>query len=134
MCVCGNLLPPTEGERVTSRRRSRRRLNTLQVKQLQDGEEIYNALMNAPDPTAFQVTVTIITRVKLTNNLLPSSFLILRPYPPPLLLPYPPSLLLPYPPSLLLPYPLSLHTGATDTHPVYITGELSTQRAVPATG
>ena len=62
MCVlCGNLLPSTEGERVTSRRRSRRRLNTLQVKQLQDGEEIYNALMNAPDLTAFQVTVMITT-------------------------------------------------------------------------
>ena len=49
------ILPSTEGEHVASRRRSRRRLNTLQVKQLQDGEEIYNALMNAPDPTAFQV-------------------------------------------------------------------------------
>ena len=62
MCVlCGNLLPSTEGERVTSRRRSRRRLNTLQVKQLQDGEEIYNALVNAPDLTAFQVTVMITT-------------------------------------------------------------------------
>ena len=55
------ILPSTEGEHVTSRRRSRRRLNTLQVKQLQDGEEIYNALMNAPDPTAFQVKKKITT-------------------------------------------------------------------------
>lgn len=36
-------------------RRRSRRLNTLQIKQLQDGEEIYNALNNAPDPQAFQV-------------------------------------------------------------------------------
>ena len=49
------VLSCTESGRAVSRRRSRRRLNTLQVKQLQDGEDIYTALMNAPDPTAFQV-------------------------------------------------------------------------------
>ena len=35
--------------------RRSRRLNTLQVKQLQDGEEVYNALLNSPDPQALQV-------------------------------------------------------------------------------
>lgn len=40
----------------SSRNRSRsRRLNTLQIKQLQDGEEIYYALINSPDPQSFQV-------------------------------------------------------------------------------
>ena len=37
-------------------RRRSRRLNTLQIKQLQDGEEIHTALTNAPDPAAFQVS------------------------------------------------------------------------------
>ena len=63
-------IPSTEGEHVASRRRSRRRLNTLQVKQLQDGEEIYNALMNASDPTAFQVKQKITTLRKVTDSLL----------------------------------------------------------------
>jgi len=35
--------------------RRSRRLNTLQIKQLHDGEEIHNALGNATDPVAFQV-------------------------------------------------------------------------------
>ena len=42
-----------------SGRRRSRRLNTLQVKQLQDGEEIHTALSNAPDPVAFQVCVCV---------------------------------------------------------------------------
>jgi hypothetical protein len=36
--------------------RRSRRLNTVQVKQLQDGEAIHTALTNSPDPLAFQVT------------------------------------------------------------------------------
>ena len=40
--------------RGSGRRRSRR-LNILQIKQLQDGEEIHAALNSAPDPVAFQV-------------------------------------------------------------------------------
>ena len=39
----------------SSKGRRSRRLNTLQIKQLQDGEDIYNALTNASDPIAFQV-------------------------------------------------------------------------------
>ena len=50
-------------------------MNTLQVKQLQDGEEIYNALMNAPDPTAFQVKEKIATLRKVTDSLLLSILL-----------------------------------------------------------
>ena len=38
-----------------SKKRRSRRLNTLQVKQLMDGQEIYNALVNAQDPQAIQV-------------------------------------------------------------------------------
>ena len=43
----------------TSKRRSRR-LNILQIKQLQDGEEIYAALINTPDPQAIQVFILYI--------------------------------------------------------------------------
>ncbi len=39
----------------TRNTRRSRRLNTLQVKQLMDGQEIYGALMNAEDPQAIQV-------------------------------------------------------------------------------
>ena len=41
-------------EKVTNRRRSRR-MNLHQLKQLSDGEEIYNAIKMSPDPDALQV-------------------------------------------------------------------------------
>ncbi len=57
---------------MAKRRRDRsRRLNTLQIKQLQDGKEIYNALLNANDPQAFQVHIStmigVIMYVMVTN-------------------------------------------------------------------
>ena len=39
--------------------RRSRRLNTLQVKQLQDGEAIHTALANSPDPLALQVCIIL---------------------------------------------------------------------------
>ena len=50
-CVHMNVYVDMKG---SGRRRSRR-LNILQIKQLQDGEEIHTALASAPDPVAFQV-------------------------------------------------------------------------------
>ena len=57
ICECVCVCECVGGARV-GRRRSRR-LNTLQVKQLQDGEAIHTALANSPDPQALQVCVCV---------------------------------------------------------------------------